>query len=102
MQTHSRLNDALSLGVISILITMKLCFYKLLFCGFIVLVLLPQYVFMHLLGQNASYPQVFYGATQTLCKLSVSLPELVIRLEAIEIALLLRIYNLSNGLVVPA
>lgn len=47
-------------------------------------------------------PQVFYGATQTLCKLSVSLPELVIRLEAIEIALLLRIYNLSNGLVVPA
>ncbi len=51
---------------------------------------------------NASYPQVFYGATQTLCKLSVSLPELVIRLEAIEIALLFRIYNLSNGLVVPA
>ena len=51
---------------------------------------------------NASYPQVFYGAIQTLCKLSVSLSELVIRLEAIEIALLLRIYNLSNGLVVPA
>lgn len=51
---------------------------------------------------STSYPQAFYGSTQTLCKLSVSLPKLVIRLEAIEIALLLRIYNLSNGLVVPA
>lgn len=52
MQSNLLLNDALSLGVISILITMKLCFHKSLFYGFIILVLLPQYVFMHLFGQT--------------------------------------------------